>query len=179
MVKFRWYYDADKEKAWLDEMAQKGWAMYHYFLGFYWFEACKPGEYIYQIDLFVENKGNMTYQEYLNLIEETGAEYLCRWFWWRVFRRRAELGDFKLYTDVNSKIEKYQKHLRFFRNIGIAQACVFTYDLLYTIVFWERMGDMNVFFFWACILLLVCMAVIWRNYYRIRGKIRDLKKELL
>lgn len=50
MTKFRLYFDKDKETAWLNEMAKKGYAMTGFFAGFYQFEACEPGEYIYQID---------------------------------------------------------------------------------------------------------------------------------
>ena len=52
MVKFRLYYDKDKEQDWLMEMVNRGWAVKKFFLGFYTFEPCEPGEYIYQIKLY-------------------------------------------------------------------------------------------------------------------------------
>ena len=50
MIRFRLYFDKDKETAWLNEMSRRGWAMNGFFAGFYRFEKCDPGEYIYQID---------------------------------------------------------------------------------------------------------------------------------
>ena len=38
MIKFRLYYDKDKEEEFLNNMVQKGYAMTHIFLGVYWFE---------------------------------------------------------------------------------------------------------------------------------------------
>ena len=50
MRKFRLYLDKDKETAWLNEMSAQGWAAKGFFAGFYQFEACEKGEYVYQID---------------------------------------------------------------------------------------------------------------------------------
>ena len=50
MIKFKLYFDKDAETAWLNEMCAQGWAMQSFFAGFYTFEKCEPGEYIYQID---------------------------------------------------------------------------------------------------------------------------------
>ena len=51
MIRFRLYFDKDKETAWLNEMAAQGWAVKSFFAGFFQFEACEKGEYVYQIDL--------------------------------------------------------------------------------------------------------------------------------
>ena len=51
MLKFKLYYDKDAEEDWLKEMCLNGWAFKKFFLGFYTFEKCEPGEYNYQIDL--------------------------------------------------------------------------------------------------------------------------------
>ncbi len=50
MIRFRLYFDKDKETAWLNEMAAQGWAVKSFFAGFFQFEACEKGEYVYQID---------------------------------------------------------------------------------------------------------------------------------
>lgn len=51
MIRFKLYYDKDKETVWLNQMASEGWALKSFFAGFYKFEPCGKGEYIYQIDL--------------------------------------------------------------------------------------------------------------------------------
>ena len=49
MIRFRLYYDKDKETEWLNEMAADGWALKSFFAGFYKFEPCEKGEYIRSI----------------------------------------------------------------------------------------------------------------------------------
>ena len=50
MIKYRFYLDKDAETAWLNQMAADGWAMKRFFAGFYDFETCENGEYVYQVD---------------------------------------------------------------------------------------------------------------------------------
>ena len=47
MIKFRYYIDNQKEQDWLNNLTKKGWALKSFFLGFYKFEKCEPGEYEY------------------------------------------------------------------------------------------------------------------------------------
>ena len=47
MIRFRLYFDKDAETKWLNEMAEQGWAMKSFFTGFYSFERCEPGQYMY------------------------------------------------------------------------------------------------------------------------------------
>lgn len=179
MVKFRWYYDKDKEEAWLNEMAAEGFAMTRFRFGFYWFEDCEPGEYIYQIDLFTENKGSMTHREYISLIQDTGAEYVCSWGWWRIFRRKAKLGSFRLYTDASSRLEQYRRIFRFFRNVGIFELAVLCYEVILTVTTWNRSADVGVLCLAADMIILAVGIVIWENAYHIRQKIKRMEQELL
>ena len=64
MIKFRWYVDSQKEQDWLNKMSKKGWALKSFLLGFYKFEKCEPGEYIYQIDLLPEGKSKKEIREF-------------------------------------------------------------------------------------------------------------------
>lgn len=49
MIKFKLYFDKDAETKWLNQMAAEGWAMTGFFAGFYTFEKCEKGKYIYQV----------------------------------------------------------------------------------------------------------------------------------
>ena len=51
MVKFKLFINKDEETEYLNEMAGKGYAMKGFAMGFYTFENCRPGEYIYQVDI--------------------------------------------------------------------------------------------------------------------------------
>lgn len=179
MVKFRWYYDKDKEEIWLNEMVAEGFAVTRFLLGFYWFEDCEPGEYIYQIDLFTENKGSMTHREYVSLIQETGAEFVCSWGWWRFFRRKAKLGPFRLYTDVNSRLEQYRRIFRLFRNIGILELAALCYEVILTVASWNRSAGLEALCLAAVGIIFAMGIVIWENAYHIWQKIKRLERELL
>lgn len=119
MIRFRLYFDKDKETAWLNEMSGCGWAMKGFFAGFYRFEKCEPGEYIYQIDF-----GDKMYHvsdEYRELMEDIGAEIIALWGYWIILRKRAADGPFELYTDPESMIGHYMKIRRMFKGVTIVE----------------------------------------------------------
>ena len=55
LVRWKFYFDKDKEEQWLNEMAAKGWSMKSFFAGRYTFEQTQPGEYLYQVELLPRN----------------------------------------------------------------------------------------------------------------------------
>ena len=119
MIRFRLYFDKDKETAWLNEMSGCGWAMNGFFAGFYRFEKCEPGEYTYQIDF-----GDELYSvsdEYRGLMEDIGAEIVALWGYWIILRKPAAEGPFELYTDPESMIEHYTKIRRMFKAVTILE----------------------------------------------------------
>ena len=67
-------WDFKKEELWLNEMAAEGWALEHAAFCSYTF------------------------------VEETGAEYVGGCVNWIYFRRKAELGSFDLFSDIDSRI---------------------------------------------------------------------------
>ena len=114
MIRFRLYFDKDKETAWLNEMSGCGWAMNGFFAGFYRFEKCT-----YQIDF-----GDELYSvsdEYRGLMEDIGAEIVALWGYWIILRKPAAEGPFELYTDPESMIEHYTKIRRMFKAVTILE----------------------------------------------------------
>lgn len=118
MIRFRLYYDKDKETVWLNKMASEGWALKSFFAGFYKFEPCEKGEYIYQIDFGTAGK------EYCDFMQELGVEIVVLWGYWIILRKRAADGPFELYTDVDSQIEHYRKIRRMFKAATIIELVV-------------------------------------------------------
>ena len=107
MIRFRLYYDKDKETAWLNQMAQDGYAMDGFFMGFYTFHPCEKGEWQYQVDIGQGfGKVSPSYSEFM---EEMGVQIVQCWGPWVILRRKASEGDFALYTDVDSQIGQYKK----------------------------------------------------------------------
>lgn len=125
MKKFKLYWDKDKEQVWLNKMSEEGWAAKKFFLGMYTFEKCEKGEYIYQIDLMKNRKDN----EYLEFLEESGVEVVCRWFYWVILRKKSSEGSFELYSDKESKISQYKKIKKMFSVILLLEIICFAYEV--------------------------------------------------
>lgn len=128
MVKFRLYFDKDKETEWLNEMAAKGYAMTGFFAGVYQFEKCEPGKYVYQIDF--GDKFFSVGEDYREFMSEAGIEIVQVWGYWVILRKRASEGEFKLYTDVDSSIEHYTKIRDMFKAVTIAELICFIIEAL-------------------------------------------------
>jgi hypothetical protein len=107
------YFDKDAEEVWLKEMSLKGWAFKKFFLGFYIFEECEPGEYNYQIDLLDNWKGDK--KDFATFMEESGVEVISQWYRWVYIRKKASDGPLEMYTDSESKIAQYNRIKKFFR----------------------------------------------------------------
>lgn len=128
MIKFRLYFDKDKETIWLNQMAEEGYAMTGFFAGFYRFEKCEPGKYVYQID-FGEKFFAVT-NNYREFMEETGVEIVQTWGFWIILRKLASEGEFQLYTDVDSSIEHYTKIRTMFKVGTVLELICFFMELV-------------------------------------------------
>ena len=124
MIKFRLYFNKDAETEWLNQMAADGWAMKSFCAGFYNFERCEKGAYLYQID-FGDRFFSVS-NDYRELMQDTGIEIVQTWAYWVILRKRASEGKFELYTDVASSIEHYKKIRKMFKVATIIEMlCAF------------------------------------------------------
>lgn len=78
MTKFKIYFDKDVETKWLNQMVAEGWALKSFFAGFYNFEECENGKYIYQVD-FGDKLFNVS-KEYREYMQEMGIEIVEGYF---------------------------------------------------------------------------------------------------
>ena len=101
--KWFWVWEFEKEERWLNEMAQEGWALTCGGFCTYTFEKCEPGEYIIRVET-LDNSS-----DFENFMEELGAESVGRCFRWGYFRRKAELGEFNMFSDIDSRIAHLDK----------------------------------------------------------------------
>lgn len=167
MTKFRLYFDKDKETTWINEMAQKGYALKSFFAGFYNFEKCEPGEYIYQIDF-----GNKLYSvsdDYREFMAENNIEIVCLWGYWIILRKRAAEGEFVLYTDVDSSIEHYTKILKMFKVISILELICFMVEVA------AAMNGATVGI-WGMILIGILTIAMMRATLSTKRTINELKE---
>jgi hypothetical protein len=114
--KFRlfWAWQDHEEEAWLRQMAQQG---YHLsslvFSTIYEFTVGEPRDVVYRLD-YTDVKKNEV-DAYLQLFEDAGWEYLDGWAGWYYFRKPADSDKAdEIYTDAESKIQKYQRMLVYF-----------------------------------------------------------------
>lgn len=128
VVKFRLYFNKDRETAWLNEMVRRGYAMEGFFAGFYHFDRCSPGEYIYQIDI---TKGFFRVpSDYREFMWEAGIEIICLWGPWVILRKRAAEGSFELYTDVESTIGHYERIRSLFKVAAVLEITCLMMEIL-------------------------------------------------
>lgn len=103
ITKLWWTWNFDKEEEWLNEMAEQGYALVSAKWCFYEFERTEPGEYIIRLEFQKEDP------KYLSFMNDIGAERISYWFGWNYYRRKSELGEFDLFSDLKSKINHLKR----------------------------------------------------------------------
>ena len=159
IYKWWWVWDTDKEEDWLNEMAMNGWVLSDVSWIWYTFERCEPGEYIIRHEMRGPD------EDYVRLLNETGAEFVARVFQWIYFRRKAEEGPFELFSDIDSRIGELNRIGTMLLLIGIGNLLIGIGNTL------------NGFrFAW---INLICATLIMYGLGRIHGKKEALERERL
>jgi len=113
--KFKWFWawQDEAEEDWLREMSNQGWHLSQIvFPTVYQFNAGDAQDYVYRLDY--RSHWKMEKADYLQLFQDAGWEYLQEMAGWHYFRKLARQGEeLEIYTDAESKIEKYQRLLAF------------------------------------------------------------------
>jgi hypothetical protein len=101
--KFFWVWQFEKEEKWLNDMAKQG-KILSSETKFckYVFEDCEPGEY--EVRMVFIDKPMHEADEYIQLLKETGAEKIGKSYGKHYFRRKSSLGEFTLFSDIDSRI---------------------------------------------------------------------------
>jgi hypothetical protein len=168
--KFRWFWawQDEAEEAWLGEMSRKG---YHLVAAgipcIYEFKAGEPKDYVYRLDFQSFRKKER--EEYLQLFQDAGWEYLGQMSSWQYFRKEAKPGETnEIFTDNESKTEKYKRVLYF---LG------FFYIILIA-VFWGRIWGESPYPWWDGIKIFIAVVLLIMTYAIIRlvMRIRKLQR---
>ncbi len=185
MKKFRLYFDKDKEEAWLNEMCREGWAMVDFFAGLYVFVPCEPGEYTYRVDMPEDVRSTPIWKknrEYINLVEETGAEYVCKWGWWLIFRKETAKGEFELYTDIESQVALYRRIRRMFLIVGLLECSLALQNTGNILHLWsgrdilDTLSGLDVFVFVCVVIMYSIIAAFFFVSWKLTRKIRRLRQ---
>ena len=156
VTRWYWVWDYEKEELWLNAMAQEGWALQRVGFCTYYFERTEPGEYIVRLECRKKDEG------YVSFVTDMGAEYVGRIAMWVYFRRKAELGEFELNSDLDSRIEQLTTIGRMLLLVGIGNLLIGLSNLRY-----NGIGVIN----------LICAGFLAYAYGRIRGKQDELQRE--
>lgn len=156
VIKWFWVWDYEKEELWLNAMAQEGWALQRIGFCTYYFERTEPGEYVVRLECRKKDEG------YVSFVTDMGAEYVGRIAMWVYFRRKAELGEFELNGDLDSRIDQLTKIGRMLLLVGAGNLLIGLSNLRY-----NGIGVIN----------LICAGFLAYAYGRIRGKQDELQRE--
>lgn len=161
--KYFWAWEFDKEERWLNEMASNGWALVQVGFCKYTFERCEPNEYSIRLEMRTHD------DSYISFLEETGAEYIGRFFVWQFFRKKSEYGQFDLFSDIDSKLSHLGRIHKTLLIIGILN---FASGMLN--VFEGVHSSANSF---VAILNLLLATTLMYGVGRIKGKMEYLENE--
>ncbi len=110
--KLFWAWQDECEETWLGEMSQQGLHLKALgFPGWYLFLQAERRDYVYRLDFITSNKNKA---EYLQFFADAGWEYLGQMGGWQYFRKeRQGLETPEIYTDNDSKVQKYGRLIGF------------------------------------------------------------------
>lgn len=118
MHKWFWVWEFEKEEKWLNSMAEKGLVLESVGFCTYHFIECVPGEYSFKLE-FLENLPSTPEGiQYIEFIEETGAEYIGAYTRWVYFRKKTDKGSFDLFSDSASRIKHLNRILTLLAIVG-------------------------------------------------------------
>lgn len=166
MIKFKLYFDKDKETQWLNEMSQKGWAMTGFFAGFYRFEPCEKGKYTYQIDF--GNEFFSVSNDYREFMSDSDIEIIQSWGFWVFLRKLSSEGEFQLYTDVDSQIEHYKKIRNMFKAVTVIELICLFIELF-------SASMTNSPLLWSFVFLILAIIIA---FFNITNRTNDIIHEL-
>ncbi|MCL2057994.1 MAG: DUF2812 domain-containing protein [Oscillospiraceae bacterium] len=109
--KLFWLWDFEKEEAWLNEMADRGWALVDVGFTKYVFEESAPGEFNVRLEMLEKHVDHPESQAYIRFLGESGVEYVATLFRWVYFRKKAGATPFDLFSDIDSRVRHLKRIL--------------------------------------------------------------------
>ena len=104
---------------------------------------------------------------YVNFMEEIEAEYIGRMAKWIYFRRKAELGEFQIFSDLESRIGHLQKMAKTMKAVGLANLVIGMANTFNPALSGVPIGWIN----------LLCAALCMYCLGRVQGKMDAMEKE--
>lgn len=167
--------DFDEEEVWLNAMVEQGWALKSVHWMKYSFEACQKGEYIYRLD-YMGNKDEEQIAEYRQILEDAGAQYVTQINNWYYFRQKSELGDFELYSDIESKITYLKKIKNTIMLVALANLSSFLL-LILPRLFVGKDGFIQIIYWTTAILQILVFLSFGLGLFKLFSREKALKDQ--
>ena len=158
--KLFWEWEFEKEEQWLNLMAQSGWVLDKVVFCRYEFVPCMPGEYTVRVAMHERDEA------YVSFIRDTGAEFIGRVLSWHYYRSKTEMGNFEIFSDIDSKMKHLDGISRMLTIVGGANLVI---GLVNSLNYTVNIGWINLL---GATLLMYALG-------RIHGKKEALEKDRL
>ncbi|GGH78295.1 hypothetical protein JOD43_000942 [Pullulanibacillus pueri] len=124
--KIFWAWQDEKEEHWLSQMAKSGWYYEQWHFPFiYSFSKGRPHGYIYKSD-YRPKLSREDREEYLAIFKDAGWDYVMDQLGWYYFRADGEARHTtELFSDTDSKVQKYKQLLKTLTTIFIAVVIIY------------------------------------------------------
>lgn len=165
--KWFWPWQDAQEEAWLEQMSLQGMHLQQMHpLAQYTFTRGEPTPFAYRLD-FQDSLKPKTKEEYLQLFADAGWEHLGEKSGWQYFRKPLQPGEnTEVFTDAQSKIQKYNRFLTWF---GLAFPS-------YLVVFVALWGSWPEWMMWLNAGVILALTVMWAVVaLKVSQRITELK----
>lgn len=165
--KWFWPWQDDLEETWLEQMSQQGLHLKQVDIPVqYYFVQGPPQDFIYRLD-FQDALKQKNKDEYLRLFTDAGWEHLGQMGGWQYFRKLSQPGeDREIFTDAETKIQKYNRFLTWF---GLA----FPSYLIIFVALWTSYPE---WIMWLNVGVILVFAALWGVIeLKVSQRIKQLK----
>ena len=94
MIRYKFLLNHKQDEAYMAQMCREGWAALRLVEGFWTFEPCQPGEYVYRV-AYLRGKSPAEVEALKQQWAARGIEFVSKYFFWVILRSHK---DFRLYT---------------------------------------------------------------------------------
>lgn len=172
VYKFFSVWNLDKEETWLNQMAADGWALIRVGVCKYFFEQCRPNEFVIRSN-YLNGKQTKGKFEYIRNMQAKGGEYVDSRGNVLYFRSKNNTS-FTLRETSAEQIEYYTTIMRQLFCSFLTFCLVFISSLFRILTVYPFRYDTDHIFFWCSIVLMVLCGVfggfVLCNYVRLRRK---------
>ena len=169
--KWFWAWEFDKEEAWLNDMAAQGKALVSARYITYEFEDSAPGEYAVRLEMLEHAPDSPEGRQYIEFVEDTGAECVGTVMKWVYFRKKTADGPFELHGDNATRIKHLKGIQRLLLPLSIVNAGIAVYNFCVGIGF---ASPINVVCSMASVAVSVLLGV---GIVKLNNKKIQLEKE--